>query len=53
MASAAEDIQESQQHPHADKWRQPEAGRPELVVYNTLTRTKVSTPMLPGMMRRA
>ncbi|PJF17306.1 putative cysteinyl-tRNA synthetase [Paramicrosporidium saccamoebae] len=33
--------QSSENHPYASQWKQPEEKRPELVVYNSLTRTKV------------
>ena len=33
----------TESHPHAERWLQPAGGeRPELVVYNTFTRTKVN-----------
>jgi cysteinyl-tRNA synthetase len=35
-------------HPHAERWIQPEGRRPELVVYNTFTRTKVPFRPLEG-----
>ena len=43
MAAVMSDVVSSHesQHPYADKWKQPNGERPELVVYNTFTRTKV------------